>query len=102
MGGQPAALEVFDSPRSFAHAWDALVRSVALDALSAAPVPTPGRRARRFVNRLCGLALDRTPAGLGMGLRGETAYVRLDALEWRGRVVHAVATNPRHDLVAAA
>ena len=102
IGGQPAVLEVFDSPRSFAHAWDALVRSVALDALSAAPVPTPGRRARRFLDRLCSIALDRTPAGLGTALHGQTPYARLEALEWRGRVVHAVATNPRHDLVAAA
>lgn len=101
IGGQPAILEVFDSPRSFAHAWDALVLSVALDALSAAPVPTPGRRARRFVDRLSQVQVHRAPAGLGTALRGETADARLDALEWRGRIVHAAATNPRHELVTA-
>ncbi len=102
IGGQPTMLEVFDSPRSFAQAWDALVRSVAVDALSAAPVPTPGRRARRFLDRLSHVDLHRTPAGIGTSVRGETPYARLHALEWRGRVVHAVATNPRHELVAAA
>ncbi len=102
VGGQPAMLEVFDSPRSFAQAWDALVRSVAVDALSTAPVPTPGRRARRFLDRLSHVDLHRTLAGIGTAVRGETPYARLDALEWRGRVVHAVATNPRHEVVAAA
>ena len=102
IGGQPAVLEVFDSPRSLAHAWDALVRSVAIDALAAAPLPTPGRRARRFLDRLPQAGLDAASAGVGTALRGETPYARLDALAWRGRVVHAVATNPRHELVAAA
>jgi hypothetical protein len=102
IAGQPAVLEVFDSPRSFAHAWDGLVRSVALEALTATPVPTPGRRARRFLDRLPQVSVDRTAAGVGTGLHGETAYARLAALEWRGRVVHAVATNPRHELLAAA
>jgi hypothetical protein len=33
--------------------------------------------------------------------RGETAYVRMSVLVWRGRAVHTVAVNRRHELVAA-
>ena len=101
IGGQPLLLEAYDSPVTFAHAWDALLRSVALDAAAAAPVPTPGRRARRFLDRLDDVRLADSPAGLATGVAGRTPYARLDGLLWRDRTVHAVATNPRHELVAA-
>ncbi len=39
--------------------------------------------------------------GLGTALRGRSPYARLDALAWRGRAVHTVAVNLRHELVAA-
>ena len=100
VGGQPLLLEAYDSPVTFAHAWDALLRSVALDAAAAAPVPTPGRRARRFLERIEDVRLAGSPAGLATGVAGRTPYVRLDGLLWRDRAVHAVATNPRHELVA--
>ena len=101
VGGQPLLLEAYDSPVTFAHAWDALLRSVALDAAAAAPVPTPGRRARRFLERIEVVPLTGSPAGLGTGVAGRTPYARLDGLLWRDRTVHAVAVNPRHELVAA-
>jgi hypothetical protein len=101
IGGQPLLLEAYDSPRTFSHAWDALLRSVALDAVGAPAVATPGRRARRFLERLELLSLEEADAGLGTGIRGRSAYARLDGLVWRRRAVHAVAVNPRHELVAA-
>ena len=56
IGGQPVQLEVFDSPRSLAGVWKALLHAAAIDALGAPPVPTPGRRARRFLDRVLALA----------------------------------------------
>ena len=101
VAGQPLLLEVYDSPRTLAHAWPSLLRSVALDAAGAPAVPTPGRRARRFLEQVHGVRPHGSPAGEGTGLSGRTPYARLDALLWRDRAVHAVAINPRHELVAA-
>ena len=94
VAGQPLLLEVYDSPRTLAAVWSQLLQAVALDALHAEPVPTPGRRARRFLDHVLGAATD------GQG-HGETAYARLDAAVWNGRSVHTVAVTPRHELVAA-
>lgn len=97
LAGQPLLLEVYDSPRTLAAVWSQLLQSVALDALLVDPVPTPGRRARRFLDRVLAV---RAAAADG-SVRGETPYARLDATVWNGRSVHTVAVNPRHDLVAA-
>jgi len=101
LAGQPVQLEVFDSPRSLASVWSALLHAAAVDALSCAPVATPGRRARRFLDRV--QSLNETshigphdPTG-----RRTSQYAELATLSWRGRTVHAVATNPRHELVKA-
>lgn len=97
VAGQPLLLEVYDSPRTLAAVWDELLLAVALDALPGEPVPTPGRRARRFLDSVLTV---RTSATDGQ-VRGATPYARLDAAVWHGRPVHAVAVNPRHELVAA-
>ena len=97
IAGQPLLLEVYDSPRTLAAVWSQLLQAVALDALHAEPVPTPGRRARRFLDRV--LAVHATADDSRVA--GETAYARLDASVWNGRSVHTVAVNPRHELVAA-
>jgi hypothetical protein len=96
IAGQPVQLEVFDSPRTLTGVWSALLHSAAVDALTAAPIATPGRRARRFLERVRHLSETSDPLG-----SRSSPYARLDALSWRGRTVHAVATNPRHDLVMA-
>lgn len=101
VGGQPLFLEVYDSPRTFAHAFGPLVRALAVDAAAAAPVPTPGRRARRFLECLDRVWVQQSPAGLGWSVTGASPYARLDGLLWQGRAVHAVALNPQHELVAA-
>jgi hypothetical protein len=101
VAGHPMLLEVFDSPRTLAHAWKALLRSAALDAAGAAPVPTPGRRARRFLDRLDLVPLTSSPAGVGTALRGSSQHARLDVLVWRGRPVAVAAVNARHELAAA-
>ena len=101
IGGHPVLLEAYDSPRTLAHAWSGLLRSVALDAVEAAPVPTPGRRARRFLDRLDRAELSASPAGLGLALTGRSEHVSLDVLAWRGRPVAVTAVNRRHELAVA-
>lgn len=97
IGGQPLLLEVYDSPRTLAAVWSGLLQALAVDALAADAVPTPARRARRFVYRVvsAGVAPD------GDHLRGRSAYANVDSLVWRRRLVHTVAVNSRHELVAA-
>jgi hypothetical protein len=97
VGGHPLLLEVYDSPRTLAAVWDGLLRAVALDALAAPAVATPGRRARRFADRVVRAPLTRD----GEDLRGRSPDADVRALLWRGRAVHTVAVNPRHELVAA-
>lgn len=101
VAGQPMQLEVYDSPRTLAAVWDALLHAAALDALGLPDVPTPGRRARRFLDRVAHVPVARQEDGVAVGLKGRTTYARLDALAWQERVVHAVAVNPRHELVCA-
>jgi hypothetical protein len=101
IGGQPLLLEAFDSPRTLAAVWEQLLQSAALDAIGAAPVPTPGRRARRFLDRLEQVATAPAEAGVGRDFCGRSDYARLDSLVWSGRTVHTVASNVRHELVAA-
>lgn len=94
IAGQPVQLEVFDSPRTLASVWGALLHAAAVDAITAAPIATPGRRARRFLDRVCALSEVAEP-------RRVSPYAELTSLAWQGRTVHAVATNPRHELVMA-
>lgn len=101
LGGQPLALEVYDSPRTLTHAWDALLRSLTLDALGMPALATPGRRARRFLTVINGLPLTGTDAELGTTVTGATPAASLTGLVWRHRAVHAVAVNRRHDLISA-
>ncbi|MER5674834.1 ARPP-1 family domain-containing protein [Pseudonocardia alni] len=103
VAGRPLLLEVFDSPRTLAAAWDGLVAGIAVDAVGADPVVTPGHRARRFVAQLA--AVPTAPVsggGEGTAFAGATAAARLSSLSWRGRAVVTVATNPAHPLVVAA
>lgn len=94
---QPVQLEVFDSPRTLASAWSALLRAAAFDALAVRTETTPGWAARDFVDQVRRATRARADED---GTR-RSPYVELTCLSWRDRVVHAVATNPRHELVSA-
>jgi hypothetical protein len=101
IAGQPVQLEIFDAPRTLATVWDALLHAAAIDALTAAPIATPGRRARRFLERVRQLSdASKSDTDETSRLR-RSPYAELTSLSWRGRTVHAVAINPRHELVAA-
>ncbi len=101
LAGQPVQLEVYDSPRTLASLWDALLQSAALDALHLPAVATPGCRARRFLDRVNAVPVGRHEAGVAAGVSGRSSHVRISAVVWRGRTVHAVAVNTLHELVAA-
>lgn len=101
LSGQPVHLEVHDSPRTLDTTWDALLQGAAVDALGLPPVPTPGRRARRFLDRVQAVPLTAEDAGLAVGVQGRSSHARVTGLVWQGRAVHVVAVNPQHELVAA-
>jgi hypothetical protein len=101
IGGQPLLLEVFDSPRTLADVWDALLHAVALDAVTAPAIPTPGRRARRFTGRVGAVDTVRGIDDAGTHEQGESAHARVTTLRWRDRAVHTSALSVRHELVTA-
>jgi hypothetical protein len=104
LGGQPALLELFPSTDALASHLPALVETVSVDAALAPPIPTPGRRARRLVERLERLHLQVDPAtgaGDGRAVAGHTAYHRAAGVVWRDQLAHAAVFNARHPLLAA-
>jgi hypothetical protein len=96
IAGHPVWLEVYDVPGILSWVWDRLLTGLAIDAVGAAAVETPGRRARRFVGTLP----VATPDAAGRAT-AQTRGTRLGALHWRGRAVQTVAVNLRHPAVAA-
>lgn len=100
IAGHPVQLEVFDSSRTLADAWNSLLAAAALDAIDQEAVPTPGSRARKFVERVRSVQAD--PGAVQQDVRRQrSSHVELTTLAWNGRTVHAVARNPRHELVGA-
>lgn len=100
LAGHPVAAEVFDHPLTLQQQFDSIIRAAALDALWMEPVATPSRRVRRFLDRASRVpAVAQAEAGVGVTFGGRHEYAELTALTWRGREVHTVLTNPRHELV---
>lgn len=100
LSGQPVMLELADSPRTFSRLFGPLVRAAALDALHASSdEPTPGRRARRFVERVQAAQLvARGQAGAGTAITARSPYVDVRGVLWQDRSVHTVAFNTRSPL----
>jgi hypothetical protein len=102
IGGQPYVAEVFDSPQTLRDQLGAILEAAALDAQLAPGVETPGRRARRFIERCDGLRFDRVgDAGIGEERRARSAYVDATALRWDGDDVHTRLSNVRHPILVA-
>lgn len=97
IAGQPVQMEVFDHPRTLASAWTSLLQAAAFDSLAAREEKTPGWAARDFADQV-GRVTQRPADAEG---RRRSPYADLTVLSWHGRVVHAVAINPRHELVSA-
>jgi hypothetical protein len=104
LGGQPAFLELFPTTTALEQHLPAPLSAVAVDAALVPSVPTPGRRARRLVERMTMLRLSpdvTRDAGAGRLVTGGTAYHSLEGILWRGHLAHATIFNPRHPLLAA-
>lgn len=102
--GHPMLAEVCDHPDTLAQRWDALLSGLALDAATAAPAATPGHRVRTFVRRM-GRAAPQPAAPIGIGWSVEARdhdIVSLRGIADDTALLHAVALNPRHELVLAA
>ena len=109
IGGQPLALEVFDHPDTLREQFAEIVRAAGLDTLAAPELPqvaTPGRRARRLVERLERAepsARTSPPDEAGCALvRARSSSVELTTLRRRGHDLHLRATYRRHPLLIGA
>lgn len=105
LAGQPVLLEVFPSQATLAAALPNLLAGLMVDAVaSAAPVVvTPGRRARRMIERLDGRRIARAPgvdAGDAVPLVLETEFAALRGVTLDQEWAHLSAFNRRHPLVA--
>ena len=105
IGGQPAFVEVFASAAGLRRHLRGLLNAAALDAALLPPEPTPGRRARRFVERLGKAPLGDqlgADAGAGQALASRSPHHEIRGLAWDDRLLHATVFNRRHDLMMAA
>ena len=105
LGGQPVLLEVFPCQDALASALPSLLAGLMVDAVSsgAPDVITPGRRARRMVERLDGRRTTRArgvDAGDAVPLVLETEYAALHGVTLDEEWAHLSAFNRRHPLVA--
>lgn len=102
--GHPVLLEVYDDPQTLAEQWESLLSAVAMDARLAPPQPTPGHRARAFIQRLTAAPIRSTSMG------GRAVAVDADKdklLSARGvalgdRLLHLAVVNAKHQFVLAA
>lgn len=104
IGGQPLALEVFDHPLTLREQFEAIVRAACLDGYSRPALPTPGRRARRMVERLERTTLDFEPdVGQSSKLgRARTPHLDVMSLHQSYRRPHLRATSLRHPILMGA
>jgi hypothetical protein len=103
LSGQPLMLEVFDDERTLREQFDSIIAAAGLDALGQPPVATPGRRARRLVERLERVRLSRSEHGDGASRSvGRDADLDVSVLAWQERPVHLRATYLRHPMLAGA
>jgi hypothetical protein len=91
IAGQPVWLELFDSGRSLAAHWSALLHAATMDALGRPEVRTPAALARSFAERVERTRLSPAgPAGLASRFRGG-GRVSVDAVRWNDRTIHLSA-----------
>lgn len=102
--GHPVLLEVYDDPQTLAEQWDALLSAVALDARLAPPQPTPGRRARAFLQQLAAAPLRTTKTtGKASAVHADDdKLVSAHGIAIGDRLVHLGVLNARHQFVLAA
>lgn len=105
IGGQPAFVEVFASTSALRRHLTGLLEAAAIDAALMLPEPTPGRRARRFVERLAAAPMGDerdVDAGAGHALASRSEYHEIRGLGWDDHLLHATVFNRRHHLMEVA
>lgn len=104
IAGQPLALEVFDHPDTLREQFEAIIRAACLDAEGKPAVATPGRRARRMVERLERTRLSLEPdCGQAARLaRARTTDLDVMSLQEPRRRLHLRATYRRHPILLGA
>lgn len=103
VAGQIVLAEVFDHPRTLHEAWRGLLTSVAVEAVGLPEIETPGRRARRFLDRLADCSLvDAQVSGLATVSTAVSPYAQVRSTVWDGRARHLAALNVRSPLLVSA
>lgn len=104
VAGHPLLLEDFDHPRTLAEQYDAILRAAVLDCAGRPAEPTPGRRARRVVERLSRVRPEGPLDADGRSrlLRARTDRLDVAVLERDGRRVHLRVVSPHHPVVVGA
>lgn len=103
--GQPLALEIITSPREFARNIEALLKAYTLDVVDIPVEPTPGRRARRFAERVMDAALvQQAEDAMAMSFGTANEYVSIQTTVARssGKALHTLIVSNRHELMLAA
>ncbi len=105
IGGQPAFVEVFASISALRRHLPGLLEAAAIDAALMLPEPTPGRRARRFVEHLAAAPMGDerdVDAGAGHAMAARSKYHEIRGLGWEDHLLHATVFNRRHHLMEVA
>jgi hypothetical protein len=103
IAGQPFVAEVFDSPSALRRQFDEIVTAAWLDAAGLPDLPTPGRRARRFIERAEQVELhERRPAGIAEEHLGRTDKVDRSVVSWDGREIHQRISYLAHPMLVGA
>ena len=104
LAGQPLLLEDFDHPLTLAEQLRPILLAAALDAVGRPAVAMPGRRARRFIERVEHAARARGRAETGRPVMESvrTDDIDLKSLSRGGSRVHLRATFRRHPVLVEA
>jgi hypothetical protein len=100
VAGHPVFAEVFDRPDALEQQFRSIVRAAAFDAIGQQPLPTPAHRGRRFLKLAVGAPTrPGGEAGLARSRSGGNEKVDVEILDWMDQAIHALLTNPRHELL---
>jgi hypothetical protein len=101
--GHPVIMEVFDDPQTLAEQWESLLAAVALDARFAPSKPTPGHRARAFVQRFATTPFQRTVVnGTPFDVHAHDDLLSARGIATNDRLLHLAVLNAKHQFVLAA
>lgn len=102
LGGHPYAAELFAGERQLIQQVKAILEAAALDAAQVPAVETPGRRARRFIDRFERLEFgERRTAGVAEEHLARSPHLDASVLRWQDAPVHVRMSNVRHPVLVA-